>query len=354
MATPARQGQQRCKGTFNSTLQRSFSAIDTPPARGRSRPCRCLPAAAPRAATIAMRQAAPSATWSCGSASRTCSSWLPPATRPSAARGGGTPEPVDRLRPELLAAQGRARQGCGPTTRATPGRRAPSAPRRCGRPPSRGRASPIQTGDAANQVPAGLNMRILGTDKPNSCTSPEPLAQLPTSRGDPRIVQVFLTPFGSFDGSGSGTVPVKDFAFFYVTGWTGQGGGFNNPCQGNGDDPVPERPRVDRRPLHQVRPDTRQRRRLGAAMRLRQLARCVRCGHDQVRAERWKQHNDDVDRFRRSRQGHAMAVAASRRRSPAPAAASLDHYRNERQRWLAPATVLVADRLIPKGTPAAP
>ena len=50
---------------------------------------------------------------------------------------------------------------------------------------------------------------------------------------------MFLTPFGSFDGSGSTTVPVTDFATFYVTGWTGQGQGFNNPCQGNGDAPVP-------------------------------------------------------------------------------------------------------------------
>ena len=57
--------------------------------------------------------------------------------------------------------------------------------------------------------------------------------------GDPRIVQVFLTPFGSFNGSGNTTVPVTNFATFYVTGWTAQGGGFANPCQGNGDDPVP-------------------------------------------------------------------------------------------------------------------
>ena len=35
------------------------------------------------------------------------------------------------------------------------------------------------------------------------------------------------------------TVRVTDFATFYVTGWTGQGSGFNNPCEGNGDDPVP-------------------------------------------------------------------------------------------------------------------
>ena len=105
----------------------------------------------------------------------------------------------------------------------------------------------LQTGSAVNQVPAGLNQRILGSEKPSVCP---PLGEpghnnwsmfedpgLPT--GDPRIVHVFLTPFGSFDGSGSGTVPVTSFGAFYVTGWTAQGQGFGNPCEGNGDDPVP-------------------------------------------------------------------------------------------------------------------
>lgn len=105
----------------------------------------------------------------------------------------------------------------------------------------------VQTGGAVNQVPAGLNQRVLGSEKPSVCP---PLGSpghnnwsmfddpgLPP--GDPRVVQVFLTPFGSFDGSGNTTVPVTNFATFYVTGWTAQGGGFANPCQGNGDDPVP-------------------------------------------------------------------------------------------------------------------
>ena len=105
----------------------------------------------------------------------------------------------------------------------------------------------VQTGGATNQVPAGLNQRVLGSEKPSICP---PLGEpghnnwsmfddpgLPP--GDPRIVQVFLTPFGSFDGSGNTTVPVTNFATFYVTGWTAQGGGFANPCEGNGDDPVP-------------------------------------------------------------------------------------------------------------------
>ncbi len=95
-----------------------------------------------------------------------------------------------------------------------------------------------QTGGATNQIPAGLNERILGTDKPSSCTSPNHWPNY--QPGDPRVVQLFVTPFGSFDGNGSTTVPVTRFAAFYITGWTGQGSGFNNPCQGNGDDPAPD------------------------------------------------------------------------------------------------------------------
>ena len=60
------------------------------------------------------------------------------------------------------------------------------------------------------------------------------MAQL--TAGDPRIVFVIVTPFGAFGGSGSTTVPVVRFATFYITGWTGQGGGFDNPCLGNGDE----------------------------------------------------------------------------------------------------------------------
>jgi hypothetical protein len=98
----------------------------------------------------------------------------------------------------------------------------------------------VQTGSATNQVPAGLNLRILGAEKPATCTAPNHWSSFPNlDPHDPRIIQVLLTPFGTFSGSGSTTVPVSDFATFYVTGWTGQGQGFANPCQGNGDDPVP-------------------------------------------------------------------------------------------------------------------
>ena len=76
-----------------------------------------------------------------------------------------------------------------------------------------------------------MNLRVLGDEQASTCTSPNELEQLPGHRpdGDPRIVQVFLTPFGSFTGSGNTTFPVTGFATFYVTGWSAQGQGFANP-----------------------------------------------------------------------------------------------------------------------------
>ncbi len=131
-------------------------------------------------------------------------------------------------------------QGCAPTYGRNIGTACPSAPTALW-----GTAQPwhcvaVQTGSATNQVPAGLNQRILGSEKPTACTAPNNWSDFPDlDPGDPRLVQVFLTPFGAFGGSGSTTVPVTDFATFYITGWTSQGGGFANPCQGAGDDPVP-------------------------------------------------------------------------------------------------------------------
>jgi putative Flp pilus-assembly TadE/G-like protein len=98
----------------------------------------------------------------------------------------------------------------------------------------------IQTGGATNQVPKGLNLRILGAEKPSTCTAPNNWSMFPNiPPGDPRVLNVFMVPFGSFGGSGNAVVPVTKLGTFYVTGWTAQGGGFANPCQGNGDDPVP-------------------------------------------------------------------------------------------------------------------
>jgi hypothetical protein len=141
---------------------------------------------------------------------------------------------VSQLRDELA-------QGCAPTYKRNDGSTTcPGSPTTLWGTSQPWGCVAIQTGSATNQVPAGMNKRILGSDKPAACTAPNHWSQYPNlPNADPRLIQVFLTPFGSFSGSGSTTVPVSDFASFYVTGWTGQGEGFNNPCQGNGDDPVP-------------------------------------------------------------------------------------------------------------------
>jgi hypothetical protein len=98
----------------------------------------------------------------------------------------------------------------------------------------------LQTGSATNQVPKGLNLRILGDEKPSTCTSPNNWSLFPNiPAGDRRVLNVFMTPFGSFGGSGNDVFPVTKLGTFYITGWTSQGSGFMNPCQGNGDDPVP-------------------------------------------------------------------------------------------------------------------
>jgi hypothetical protein len=96
----------------------------------------------------------------------------------------------------------------------------------------------VATGNKQNQVAKGMNQRILGSTNPTSCTSPNHWSSFPNlPKGDPRVVTAFITPYGSFTGSGGSTqYPIQFFAAFYVTGWAPSGGGFTNPCQGNGDD----------------------------------------------------------------------------------------------------------------------
>jgi putative Flp pilus-assembly TadE/G-like protein len=99
------------------------------------------------------------------------------------------------------------------------------------------------TGNKENQVAKGMNDRILGSEMPSLCTSPNHWNEFTFTNGvpsvspsDPRLVTVFITPFGSFGGSGSSSeFPIVQFASFYVTGWQAQGSGFSNPCQGHGD-----------------------------------------------------------------------------------------------------------------------
>lgn len=103
-------------------------------------------------------------------------------------------------------------------------------------PPNAWECVAVQTGNASNQIAEGLNTRVLGEPKPKSCPDQFRNHWPNIDFGDRRIVLVIVTPFGAFAGSGSNTVPVMRFAAFYITGWTGQGGGFDNPCLAVGDE----------------------------------------------------------------------------------------------------------------------
>jgi hypothetical protein len=138
--------------------------------------------------------------------------------------------------PDLPNLSDELAQGCAPTYTRNTGTPCPS-PNMSGV-PQPWPCVALQTGNATGQVARGLNERILGDPMATTCTSPNNWSDFPDlDPGDPRLIQVFLTPYGAFSGTGSTTVPVIDFATFYVTGWTGPGKG--NPCQGQGDDPVP-------------------------------------------------------------------------------------------------------------------
>ena len=112
-------------------------------------------------------------------------------------------------------------QGCGPAYKINPALACPDynalwslpEPWECVK---------TQTGGAVGQVERGMKERILGGA--NTCTAPInwPNYEL----GDPRIVPLIITPFGSFGGSGNDIVPVIDFGAFYVVGWHG------DPCPG--------------------------------------------------------------------------------------------------------------------------
>jgi hypothetical protein len=54
------------------------------------------------------------------------------------------------------------------------------------------------------------------------------------SADDERVIKVYILPFGALKTStGNDTVPLLDFAAFYVTGWKGQNNQNVDPCPGN-------------------------------------------------------------------------------------------------------------------------
>jgi hypothetical protein len=61
-------------------------------------------------------------------------------------------------------------------------------------------------------------------DNPNFWTSPNNLSSMKSRiPADPRLVQLIIVPFGSLTPNGSYSVPIRDFASFYITGYDSNG-----------------------------------------------------------------------------------------------------------------------------------
>ena len=132
--------------------------------------------------------------------------------------------------PNLSNLKDEIAQGCGPTYTKNSGQVCPGSTTALWGSPQPWDCVAIQTGTAISQVADGMNLRLMGSTNPGTCTAPNHWSQFPNlPTGDPRVIPLFLTPFGSFSGSGSGVVPVIDFAYFYVTGYSGQGNN-TDPC----------------------------------------------------------------------------------------------------------------------------
>ena len=112
-------------------------------------------------------------------------------------------------------------QGCGPAYKINPALACPDYNQLWSL-PEPWECVKTQTGGAVGQVERGMKERILGGA--NTCTAPINWPNY--SLGDPRIVPLIITPFGSFGGTGNDIVPVIDFGAFYVVGWHG------DPCPG--------------------------------------------------------------------------------------------------------------------------
>jgi hypothetical protein len=84
---------------------------------------------------------------------------------------------------------------------------------------------PIMTGTKRGQEFQGMNNRWA----PNGTCLPNNWGSFPNiPQNDPRVVPLIITLSGAFAGSGSGDVPVMDFAAFYITGWSKA----DNACNG--------------------------------------------------------------------------------------------------------------------------
>jgi hypothetical protein len=94
-----------------------------------------------------------------------------------------------------------------------------------GTPPPPADCVQTSNGVKSGQFKQGMAVRMASAPCPNNWSK---FPNIPA--GDPRIVEVFITSYGSFGGSGNQNYPVQSFAAFYVTGWDGDNCGSDDPA----------------------------------------------------------------------------------------------------------------------------
>jgi hypothetical protein len=222
-------GGNKCKGTFGTTVQRTFSAL--PDRSGPIKLAQVSEAGSPGADSfplgsthdLVVRVGIQGNLQEAQSVS----------DQPVLLRvtGGSQNQSID-CDPDLPNLRDEIRLGCAPEYAINQGTACPATAPTLWSSPSPWECVAVQTGGAVGQLEQGMRDRILGGA--STCTSPNNWASFPfIPPDDPRIVPVFVTPFGTFTGSGNEVVEVTKFATFYVTGW------FSSPC--SGDDPVPDK-----------------------------------------------------------------------------------------------------------------
>jgi hypothetical protein len=110
------------------------------------------------------------------------------------------------------------------------------------------RCVPVVNGLTPSTIADGMNVRTgncktIGPQQQctkTECNYPNGYANyIAPDRTDPsathRIVKLFVMPYGTFKNvnPGNESLPVLDFAAFYVTGWAGQGNSNDDPCAGD-------------------------------------------------------------------------------------------------------------------------
>ncbi len=95
---------------------------------------------------------------------------------------------------------------------------------------------PTFQGQATGQVKHGMDQRFGCTVNnwiPANVVPPSTLPTIPD--GDPRLVVVLITLYGEFTVSGRHSVPLTDYAAFYVTGWSGSSCSYNEAAPAGAD-----------------------------------------------------------------------------------------------------------------------